>query len=203
MVKTPPPFRLTAETYRALTPIQRQVLDAYIIAELRAGSTRATIAPALGLTLSQYGVRRQSITDNNPELAIELRAMAEAKRFKRLGAKRAKQRAEKPLPIGRPKNAAVEAPPPPITYAPAPGHVPNPKYDDLSEEAISAWEPVELKHVRSPKPGRCHWPLGEPGTEHFRFCDRVRTDHRVYCAEHADLGTTRRQRRPNWALTRD
>ena len=31
----------------------------------------------------------------------------------------------------------------------------------------------------------CSWPIGEPGTSGFQFCDAVRADGRVYCEGHA------------------
>jgi len=33
----------------------------------------------------------------------------------------------------------------------------------------------------------CCWPIGEPGTKSFRFCDADATPGKPYCAEHAQL----------------
>jgi GcrA cell cycle regulator len=33
----------------------------------------------------------------------------------------------------------------------------------------------------------CCWPIGEPGTKSFRFCDSDATQGKPYCAEHAQL----------------
>ena len=48
-----------------------------------------------------------------------------------------------------------------------------------------------LRAVPSPRPGvrvtPCCWPIGEPGTKSFRFCDDDATAGRPYCEEHAAL----------------
>jgi len=33
----------------------------------------------------------------------------------------------------------------------------------------------------------CCWPLGEPGTRSFRFCDEQSEPGKPYCTEHARL----------------
>jgi len=40
---------------------------------------------------------------------------------------------------------------------------------------------------RAPRPQACCWPIGEPGTKGFRFCDAGSTTGKPYCAEHAAL----------------
>lgn len=39
--------------------------------------------------------------------------------------------------------------------------------------------------VRTPRTHTCCWPLGEPGTSSFRFCDATATLGKPYCADHA------------------
>ena len=42
----------------------------------------------------------------------------------------------------------------------------------------------------SPRVGRaavCCWPIGEPGTKSFRFCDAAATSGKPYCNEHAQI----------------
>jgi GcrA cell cycle regulator len=42
----------------------------------------------------------------------------------------------------------------------------------------------------SPRIGRasaCCWPIGEPGTKSFRFCDAAATAGKPYCTEHAQI----------------
>lgn len=43
--------------------------------------------------------------------------------------------------------------------------------------------------ITGPKPG-CSWPIGEPGTPDFRYCDAPRAV-RCYCAEHAAVAYRR------------
>jgi len=33
----------------------------------------------------------------------------------------------------------------------------------------------------------CCWPIGEPGTKSFRFCDADASSGKPYCAEHAQI----------------
>lgn len=37
----------------------------------------------------------------------------------------------------------------------------------------------------------CQWPIGEPGTESFRFCDAEAVPRRPYCEEHTALAYVR------------
>jgi GcrA cell cycle regulator len=42
----------------------------------------------------------------------------------------------------------------------------------------------------APRPSRsvaCCWPIGEPGTKSFRFCDEDALPGKPYCAQHAQL----------------
>jgi GcrA cell cycle regulator len=41
-------------------------------------------------------------------------------------------------------------------------------------------------HARRPAPACC-WPIGEPGTKTFRFCDDTAVPGKPYCDEHAKL----------------
>lgn len=40
---------------------------------------------------------------------------------------------------------------------------------------------------RAIRPQSCCWPIGEPGTKSFRFCDSEATTSKPYCSEHAAL----------------
>lgn len=47
-----------------------------------------------------------------------------------------------------------------------------------------------LQPVPPPRYGRvitCCWPIGEPGTRSFRFCDASSVPGKPYCDEHAEL----------------
>jgi GcrA cell cycle regulator len=46
----------------------------------------------------------------------------------------------------------------------------------------------------------CCWPIGEPGTRSFRFCDADSLGGKPYCAEHAEKAYVRlRDRREDAA----
>lgn len=51
--------------------------------------------------------------------------------------------------------------------------------------------PQAQRPVALPKPSArtstCCWPIGEPGTRDFRFCDTAAVSGRPYCAEHVQL----------------
>jgi len=40
---------------------------------------------------------------------------------------------------------------------------------------------------RAIRPQSCCWPIGEPGTKSFRFCDAEATPGKPYCTDHAAL----------------
>ena len=44
-----------------------------------------------------------------------------------------------------------------------------------------------LPPVRAPRTHTCCWPLGDPGTRSFRFCDAEAAQGKPYCGEHAAL----------------
>ena len=76
----------------------------------------------------------------------------------------------------------------------------------LVEVAVAVVEraaPV-LRAVPAPRPGArvtpCCWPIGEPGTRSFRFCDVDALAGKPYCDEHASLAYVRvRDRREDAA----
>lgn len=68
----------------------------------------------------------------------------------------------------------AEAPP-----APAPAAAPPPK----PVAVVRAFPRVSTK--------TCCWPLGEPGTEEFRFCCDAAIPGKPYCGEHAALAYVR------------
>ena len=50
---------------------------------------------------------------------------------------------------------------------------------------------LQLRAVAPPRPAArvstCCWPIGEPGTPSFRFCDEGALPNKPYCQEHASL----------------
>jgi len=77
---------------------------------------------------------------------------------------------------------AVRAPevvvaPPPVVAARAPQPAPRPAV------------PAPLRAVAASRSRNltCCWPIGEPGTKSFRFCDADASSGKPYCGEHAQL----------------
>lgn len=76
---------------------------------------------------------------------------------------------------------------------------------DTTAPAVAAAEPLPVSAVPQPSPssvltlaprapGRgytCCWPLGEPGTRSFRFCDADALPGKPYCDEHAQIAYVR------------
>jgi GcrA cell cycle regulator len=53
--------------------------------------------------------------------------------------------------------------------------------------APAAAPAVRVVPRHSPRLSACCWPIGEPGTKSFRFCDDEAVQGKPYCAEHAQL----------------
>jgi len=47
--------------------------------------------------------------------------------------------------------------------------------------------PVRQVMARASRPAACCWPIGEPGTKGFHFCDAEAVPGKPYCAEHAQI----------------
>lgn len=84
----------------------------------------------------------------------------------------------------------VEPPPPPAPVAVVPPPPPPP-----APPPVIAARPVPVA-VPRPQPasmrpyGRvitCCWPIGEPGTRSFKFCDSASEPGKPYCGEHAKV----------------
>ncbi len=72
---------------------------------------------------------------------------------------------------------------PPIATAPPPmASLPQPMQTALPASAVRAVPPM-----RSSRTMACCWPIGEPGTKSFRFCDVDALTGKPYCPEHAQL----------------
>lgn len=105
-----------------------------------------------------------------------------------------------PLPVIQSHVAAAQSPPrvtePPKQPRPEPVVVVAPV------AALPAAAPPPVRAVVT-RPGRlsvCCWPIGEPGTPSFRFCDDEAVQGKPYCAAHAQLAYVRvRDRREDAA----
>ena len=67
---------------------------------------------------------------------------------------------------------------------PLPDYTPRP---DAPKPVIAAPIPVHWWQIPLPPVRFCCWPLGEPGTKSFRFCDDAVISGKPYCGDHADL----------------
>jgi GcrA cell cycle regulator len=72
---------------------------------------------------------------------------------------------------------------PPVTQAPAPA----PRPAIAVTKPAPALRPAASPASRAARFNPCCWPLGEPGTAAFRFCDEASLTGKPYCAEHAQL----------------
>lgn len=82
------------------------------------------------------------------------------------------------VPIQAPVVAIVEIPQPPAPVEP-PDSRPIP-----APQPTKVVSPTREKLVRVIT---CQWPIGEPGTRSFRFCDSASESGKPYCKEHAKL----------------
>jgi GcrA cell cycle regulator len=95
--------------------------------------------------------------------------------------------APRPAPLRRvtgptlPPLAATD-PAPPVVTAPIAKASPPP----ASVPRVVSSRPATTT-FRAIRPQSCCWPIGEPGTKSFRFCDDAATPGKPYCQQHAAL----------------
>jgi GcrA cell cycle regulator len=92
-------------------------------------------------------------------------------------------------------------PPLSCTRAPAPTPASEPRQErPLAVERLEARPLAVVRAVPPPSSAAprpyarvvpCCWPIGEPGTKGFRFCDEGSAPGKPYCAEHAQLAYVR------------
>lgn len=102
-----------------------------------------------------------------------------------------------------PRPAAVQAPEPrPVAQVVRPAAPPPPRPVMAPQRPVIAPPPRPVSAPIRPS-GRvvtCCWPLGEPGTRDFRFCDAASEPGRPYCEEHVKVAYVRvRDRREDAA----
>ncbi len=105
--------------------------------------------------------------------------------------------ASTPINVSANNSASVAvAVPPAAASQPAPV----PTTPAISARPHAAFQPAGVSSRLSARTSSCCWPIGEPGTARFRFCDADATAGRPYCAEHAQLAYVKvRDRRENAA----
>ena len=110
----------------------------------------------------------------------------------------------RPSPIRRDGNAAPRPPTPrrvvgptlpPLAAAsmPLPPDPPRATYQNNPEPRAEPAPRAAARPAPAPAPSRyyrpavCCWPIGEPGTKTFRFCDAEAAGGKPYCTDHAAL----------------
>jgi GcrA cell cycle regulator len=103
--------------------------------------------------------------------------------------------AEAPLPVPRPDFGPVTMPVGGNPAPPRPSVMTRPTAPSVSRPIVQGTRAVAVPPPRpvpsAPRPyGRvvtCCWPLGEPGTREFHFCDVPSEPGRPYCEEHVRI----------------
>lgn len=102
----------------------------------------------------------------------------------------------RPSPIRRDGSPSTPRPPvlrrvtgptlPPLSAAVA-EPAPLPRISAPPVAATPKAAPMRQVPAYTGRAAPCCWPIGEPGTKSFRFCDAEATGGKPYCAEHAQL----------------
>lgn len=79
-----------------------------------------------------------------------------------------------------PAAAAESAPSAPPAAVEVPSRAPAP-------QAMAPVPSLRAVPISRPRLAACCWPIGEPGTKTFRFCDGDAMQGKPYCVEHAQL----------------
>jgi GcrA cell cycle regulator len=102
----------------------------------------------------------------------------------------------------------------PITTHPVAAHEPaieSPVAEADDDQTVQDKTPAPVRRVTmapalvsraaaTPRVAACCWPIGEPGTASFRFCDDAAMTGKPYCAAHAEIAYVRvRDRRSDAA----
>jgi GcrA cell cycle regulator len=96
--------------------------------------------------------------------------------------------ATQPRPAPR-RLAGPTLPPLPSAQRPAPVAASRPAEPARAARPAAVAPPPRVQAVARPfaRTVACCWPLGEPGTKEFRFCDAGAVPGKPYCGEHAQL----------------
>jgi len=138
---------------------------------------------AEGLSTAEIG-RRMAISKNAVVgKAHRLNLPARPSPIRREGASGA-PRPVTPRRVTGPTLPPLSAAPPPAPMAAS--HPPTPAPAAVAAPRVVASRPASTT-FRAIRPQACCWPIGEPGTKSFRFCDSEATPGKPYCTEHAAL----------------
>jgi GcrA cell cycle regulator len=78
-------------------------------------------------------------------------------------------------------------PPRATSVSPGPDLIGGAQHGGEAASAAPRSAPVRPVLARTTRPAACCWPIGEPGTKDFHFCDGEAMPGKPYCAEHAQI----------------
>jgi GcrA cell cycle regulator len=175
--------------------------------------TRLRALWAEGLTTAEIG-RRLGISKNAVVgKAHRLDLQGRPSPIRRDGTQSGPRRAATPRRVHGPTLPPL-APVAPITTHPVAAHEPaieSPVAEADDDQTVQDKTPAPVRRVTmapalvsraaaTPRVAACCWPIGEPGTASFRFCDDAAMTGKPYCAAHAEIAYVRvRDRRSDAA----
>jgi GcrA cell cycle regulator len=173
-----------------------------VIAQLRAlwadGLSTAEIGRRLGVTKNAIVGKAHRL-----DLAARpspIRRDPDAEPTRRATVRRVDGPTLPPLPSAAPTAATVVRQPAPVARQPAPAPRPPVMAPPRPVIAPPPPRPVSTNLRPTGRVVTCCWPLGEPGTRDFRFCDAASEPGRPYCEEHVKIAYVRvRDRREDAA----
>jgi GcrA cell cycle regulator len=94
-----------------------------------------------------------------------------------------------PLPVGVCLAVSIDIPAQVTLIEPAPDSPEPPQPASASPEVAPEpiAPPIRVVPPVTRRSSACCWPLGDPGTRSFRFCDAASLAGKPYCAEHAQV----------------
>ena len=142
-----------------------------------------------GLSTAEIG-RRMGVSKNAVVgKAHRLNLPARPSPIRRDGAGSAAPRATQPRRVTGPTLPPLSAAPSQVATPPVPRQPAPVAAEAGSRPAAPVARPVAVRPApfRSTRLASCCWPIGEPGTKSFHFCDAEAMTGKPYCAEHAQL----------------
>jgi len=142
----------------------------------------------------RLGVSKNAIVGKAHRLELDARPSP----IRRDSAKPDSERSAAPVRLAGPTLpplASASVPPPVVKIDPLPPRRPVAVVAPVRPAPVAKAEPVSVRAVapvtfRRSAP-TCCWPIGEPGTKGFRFCDDLSLQGKPYCDEHAKLAYVR------------
>ena len=134
----------------------------------------------------RIGVSKNAVVGKAHRLGLDARPSPIRRDGRNEGASRPPVARRVVGPTLPPLPAAI-LPPEEITVRPAPAEAPPHAAAVTHATAVPVPAPVRPAPPRGSRLVACCWPIGEPGTRNFRFCDEDALPSKPYCAAHATL----------------